>query len=81
MKLAGKTGKERSTTHLNRHWLFPSRKAGPAGNLRVRIVVQAETANSVIMPVERCGMWWQCSIQRAASPASTATVTMPIGGT
>ena len=26
-------------------------------------------------------MWWQCSIQRATSPASTATVTIAIGGT
>lgn len=42
---------------------------------------QAETANSVIIPVDRCGMWWQCSIQRAASPASSATVTIVIGGT
>lgn len=42
---------------------------------------QALMANSVIIPVERCGMWWQCSIQRAASPASMAIVTMAIGGT
>ena len=42
---------------------------------------QADTANSVIMPVERCGMWWQCSIQLADSPASSATMTMDIGGT
>ena len=41
----------------------------------------ALTTNSVIMPVARCGMWWQCSIQRAASPASIAIVTMAIGGT
>lgn len=34
------------------------------------------------MPVERCGMWWQRSIHRAASPASSATITMLlIGGT
>ena len=41
----------------------------------------ALTANSVIMPVSRCGMWWQCSIQRAASPASSAISTIDIGGT
>ena len=56
-------------------------KTGPAANLRVRQLPQAETANSVIMPVDRWAMWWQCSIQRAASPASTAIVTMAIGGT
>jgi hypothetical protein len=39
---------------------------------------QAETENSVIMPVSRWGMWWQCSIQRAASPASSAAA---FGGT
>ena len=38
-------------------------------------------ANSVTIPVERCGMWWQCRIQRAASPASIAIVTMAIRGT
>ena len=41
----------------------------------------ALTANSVIMPVSRCGMWWQCSIQRATSPASSAISTIDIGGT
>jgi len=42
---------------------------------------QAEIENSVIMPVAKWGMWWQCSIQRAASPASRATLTIDIGGT
>jgi hypothetical protein len=42
---------------------------------------QALMANPALKPVERCGMWWQCSIQRAASPASIAIVTMAIRGT
>jgi len=66
-------GKIKSPGHWDHRAAHP-----PPGH---RTQAAGATASSVIMPVARCGMWWQWSIQRAASPASSATVTIAIGGT
>lgn len=85
----GRPGNERrrqaskngAASDTNGHRFLPVQRSVTRGHVAGHGGFYADTANSVIMPVERWGMWWQCSIHRAASPASTATVTMPIGGT